>query len=427
MMKTASLVLVVLFVLSALLVASTGSVAAADTGCTHTYSAPPAQQWTISSPGIYCLKAGTYNTQINITASNVLLTPAPGTKAGQVIIEPSSVLENNFINWYFGAEPQAAIILAGSSDGSSLTGISITNLVIDGAKASSSLDNYAVCTTDYAGINLNGASGSIVNDLVRNIYLPVDQAGCGNGGGINVDTNNVGTTETVTIANNVVANYNIIGIGCFDSGVVCNIRNNAVSIYVPYTPFDPGPGGIVIYGALGRIFGNTVSGNECSIPVECGPDYITQYQGDGIITYYSGTGTFVIGNTVINNGVGIYTEADTALTAGNVVQNSVWEGLVLFDGTYTPLANRISGSPLAILVGSDGFVDNPVVCHLSFNDFIGTFSEAIVQDVAYTGEYGYGGPYVEPATATIDGLSVTVTPGPSGTPSYVNITSLPGW
>ena len=39
--KAASLALVVLFVLSAFLVASSSPAAAANTGCTHTYSAPP--------------------------------------------------------------------------------------------------------------------------------------------------------------------------------------------------------------------------------------------------------------------------------------------------------------------------------------------------------------------------------------------------
>ena len=71
------------------------------------------------------------------------------------------------------------------------------------------------------------------------------------------------------------------------------------------------------------------------------------------------------------------------------------------------------------------YVDSPTVGHLSLNGLGGTFSQAIVEAVAYTGEYAFGGPYVEAATATIDGLSMTVSPGPSGTPTYADITSLP--
>ena len=175
MMKTPSLVLAVLLVFSALVGIASGSTAAAGLSCTHTYSAPPSQQWTINRPGIYCLNAGTYNAQITIASSNVVLTGAPGTDLGQVVIEPSQVVVNNYLG-AFGGLPQAAIVLAASSgSGSNLAGVSVTNLVIDGAAASSSIDNFGLCSTDYAGINFNGAAGSISNNIVKNIYLPPDQ------------------------------------------------------------------------------------------------------------------------------------------------------------------------------------------------------------------------------------------------------------
>ncbi len=324
--------------------------------------------------------------------------------------------------------PQAAIILAGSSGGTSnLRGVSITNLVIDGSLASPSLDNYPACYADYAGINYNGASGSILNNVVANMYLPPDQAGCGGGGGINgIPGTDVGPTETITIANNVVPNYNEYGIACGDARVDCTIYHNAVSFYAAYASMAFGPAGITIQnGAVGAILDNSATGNECSTPVYCGPDYITQYQGDGILTYFSGAATFVIGNSVSNNGVGISSEGTVAAIAGNDVVGSEWEGMLLFDGDFTPIINEILGGAIAIVVGSDGFVDSPTVGHLSLNGLGGTFSQAIVEAVAYTGEYAFGGPYVEAATATIDGLSMTVSPGPSGTPTYADITSLP--
>ncbi len=428
MMKTASLSLVVLFVLSALLVASSGSAAASYPGCTHTYSAPLAQQWTINSPGIYCLKAGTYDTQITITSSNVVLTSAPGTDPGQVIIEPSSVVVNNYLG-AFGGLPQAAIVLAVSSgSGSNLASVSVTNLVIDGAAASSSMDNFALCSTDYAGINFNGAAGSISNNIVKNIYMPPDQAGCFDGGGINGDTNNIAPTEAITIANNVVPNYNEYGIACFGAGVECNVRENTVSFYAKYSTLAPVfPAGIaILYGAVGKVFYNIASGNECNLPPICGPNYISQYLGQGILTEESGAGTVVSGNTVYGNDIGIWNYDDSASSTNNLVLNNRGEGMVLTDGTYTPFDNLISGSQIGIAVSSDGLADIPTEAGLMFNHFIGNFPQALVQVVAYSAPYAYSyGPYAEPVTVRIDGFSVTVSPGASGIPTYVNLTSLP--
>jgi len=429
MAKTASLALVVLFVFSAVLVVSSSSVAASDARCTHTYSAPPAEQWTIGSPGIYCLNAGTYNAQITITSSDVVLMGAPGTDLGQVVIEPSQVVVNNYLS-AFGGLPQAAIVLAGiSGSGSNLAGVSVTNLVIDGAAASSSIDNFGLCSTDYAGINFNGAAGSISNNIVENIYLPPDQAGCFDGGGINGDTNNIAPTEAITISDNIVPNYNEYGIACFGAGVECNVMENAVSFYTRYSTLAPVfPAGIaILYGAVGKVLFNTASGNECNVPLICGPNYISQDLGQGILTEESGAGTVVIGNTVRGNDIGIWNYDDTASSWNNLVQNNRWEGMVLTDGDYTPFDNQISGSQIGIAVSSDGLANDSTEAVLTFNHFIGQFPQALVQAVSYSAPYAYAfGPYAEPVTVKIDGFLVTVTPGSLGTPSYVNITSLPG-
>lgn len=82
-----------LFLLSALSMYSLSPASASDP-CTTTYLPGSYVSFTpisISSSGTYCFEAGTYNTQITVTASNVVLTTAPGTKLGQAIIEPSSI------------------------------------------------------------------------------------------------------------------------------------------------------------------------------------------------------------------------------------------------------------------------------------------------------------------------------------------------
>ena len=207
------------------------------------------------------------------------------------------------------------------------------------------------------------------------------------------------------------------------------MKENTVSFYAKYSTLAPVfPAGIaILYGAVGKVFYNTATGNMCNLPPICGPNYISQYLGQGILTEESGAGTVVSGNTVRGNDIGIWSYDDTASSSNNVVQNNRWEGMLLTDGTYTPFGNQISGSQIGIAASSDGLVDSPTEARITFNHFIGKFPQALVQVVAYSAPYPYAyGPYADSVTVRIDGFSVTVIPGVSGTPTYVNITSLPG-
>ena len=206
------------------------------------------------------------------------------------------------------------------------------------------------------------------------------------------------------------------------------MRENTVSFYAKYSTLAPVfPAGIaILYGAVGKVFYNIASGNECNLPPICGPNYISQYLGQGILTEESGAGTVVSGNTVYGNDIGIWNYDDSASSTNNLVLNNRGEGMVLTDGTYTPFDNLISGSQIGIAVSSDGLADIPTEAGLMFNHFIGNFPQALVQVVAYSAPYAYSyGPYAEPVTVRIDGFSVTVSPGASGIPTYVNLTSLP--
>src|SRR5580704_6816014 len=104
------------------------SIATAST-CNTTYSASPTYDTatmvpiTITSPGTYCFGAGTYNTQITITASGVTLTAAPGVRLGRAIIEPTTVASHSSDPGAPGygitpGAPQYSIILVGSGSAS---------------------------------------------------------------------------------------------------------------------------------------------------------------------------------------------------------------------------------------------------------------------------------------------------------------------
>ncbi len=173
-----------------------------------------------------------------------------GTLANPTVIDPSSVVVNNYdtiLNCCTFA--QAAIILAGNNGtGATLKNINIRNLVIDGDGARSSINNYPLCYADFAGINFDGASGSITDNTIKNMYMPLAQDGCGDGGGIDVDiNNNLSPAETVTLSNNFIPNYGEFGIGCWGPLQTCMISNNKVSFYSPYSP-TTAPAGIAILG-----------------------------------------------------------------------------------------------------------------------------------------------------------------------------------
>ena len=70
----------------------------------------------------------------------------------------------------------------------------------------------------------------------------------------------------------------------------------------------------VLDGALGRIQGNTVSGNQCDLPLVCGPsDPLNNTESSGILLFDSANGTVISGNTIRANDMGIYTDGNAAI------------------------------------------------------------------------------------------------------------------
>lgn len=418
--RIVSLPVIVLLVFSATLVIANPSILAAGPFCTTTYSSssPPPTSLVISSPGTYCFDPGTYNTQITVTVSNVALTTTPGLMLGQAIIEPTAPIAQTSVDPATNT-PEYNIILVGGGT-SSLTGVTISNLVVDGSLASST---FTSCADDFEGVLFLSASGAISDSTVQNVYLPVSLAGCQPGNAIEVQTAS-GLSSSVTISHNQALNYNKNGITCNDAGTTCTIDDNTVSFYSAYANYIAGNGIQIGFGAVGRVTRNAVNGNECNVPTVCGPNYVTQTQSAGILTYQSGSGTVLDSNTVYGNDIGICTDGDSVALTNNAVQNNRYEGIFLNDGTYTASNNRVSDGNVGIAVVSDGLVDNPTAANLAGNHFIGTFSTAQVQAVAYTGSPS-GGSYSEPVNLTVmPGFSETITAGSSATPSFVNINTL---
>ena len=314
-------------------------------GCTVTYSSssPPPTSLIISASGTYCFTSGeTFNTQIQVFASDVTLTNTGGRQLAT--IQPSAVAATTASST--SHLPLAPIILV-----QGVTQVDITQLIIDGSVATSSIKS---CSPNFIGIMYQGASGSIEQTTVQNIYdSPSTLGGCQSGLGIFVQTP-TGGSSVVSITQNTVTNYNKNGITCNEVGTICTIDSNTVSFYAAEIPYIA-PNGIQVgYGAVGTVTDNTVSGNQCTLAGACGPNLITLAQGTGILTYESGARTSVTGNTLKGNDLGIALYCDSVSANQNTVQSSGDVGIVAYDGTYQITNNVISTSPIGISMVSDG-------------------------------------------------------------------------
>jgi hypothetical protein len=367
-----------------------------------------------SNGDVICIAGGNYPEQLLITKPLTLR--GLGDDHNPTHIIPASVSANAVSP--DSGKPEAAIILV-----SSTVNVTLTNLVIDGSVASASI-NSGCAAPSYEGVLFLGASGALSNSNISNFYQasPSDY-GCQDNAGLAILVQTPATkTSAVIIKNNDVTNYQKNGITCNDIGTSCDVTRNIVSPLAAAQPFVASNGIQIGFGAVGTVSKNTVTGNECNLATVCGPNLVTQTQSAGILTFQSGTGTVIKDNKLSHNDIGIATVSDAVKSTNNDLQNNRDEGILLNDGRYVASNNRISGSLIGVALDSDGFVASPTTGNLEGNDFIGTFTTALVQVVTLT-VGPYGGTNAEPATLTLNGLSETVTGGTSSNPSIVNITN----
>jgi hypothetical protein len=329
--------------------------------------------------------------------------------------------------------------------------VTISNLVVDGSKASS-----PSCTTGYNGIEFLNAGGAITGDTVQNVYVPVALAeSCTDysfepGNAILVQAGS-GFSSSVTMSGNQALNYENDGVWCDYAGSTCNITHNTETFYAPGVPGAPStsysvfnaPFGIIIsFGAAGTASGNTLSGNECnvtktsspydpSIPY-CGQNEVTQFQGVGITTYFTGADTTVEQNTIIGNDQGIESAIEsggvTTTSSNNQLQGNKYYDIVVYDSVDHVSNNQFSGSSVVgIVLVSDGCFDNPTIANLMGNNFNqGTYSIAPVQVITLSDPAFCTPNYPEHATLNLNNLVETVSGGTFSSPSIVNLNDFPG-
>ena len=191
------------------------------------------------------------------------------------------------------------------------TGVSLSDLTINGAAASSS---FTGCADDFVGVYFHSASGSLSNLAVENIALPTALFGCQDGQGIYVDAA-PGATANVDIDRVSVTGYDKNGITCDDKGVNCDISNSVVTGVGP-TPLIAQNGIQIWCATSAQLDNDTVSQNSYTDPLFDSSGYYTEATGVLVIN----AGSFTLSrSTVTANDDNVYVLADPNPTDGNVL------------------------------------------------------------------------------------------------------------
>jgi len=253
--------------------------------------------------------------------------------------------------------------------------------------------SVSVTTPEADGIYVtNGATAAIYSNTIR-AAGPGDNA-------IEVGYYTLGPA-TATITGNQIITTKSSGDG--DNGIVVNGLFSAnPSATIAYNSImGPGFTGIFVgYGGTAAISNNLIGGFACAnqaTDTPCGPDWLNDYQGGGIVDYFDpGLGTTITNNLVYasDEGVEFWAGCPGCVVTGNIVMNSFNYGLAGFDGTYVFGPNTVIGGAYGVAAAS------------TFADTTVTLSHVLIVDPSAAPLYTE--PDLGPGTATIGGTWTVV-------------------
>ena len=284
-------------------------------------AASPAGSGTAIGASCTAPSFNTIGAAISAASSGDTIIVCPGTYTEQVAITTSLTLE--------------------SSGGASLTTIQApSSLVADGLGLNDIVDVMGGTVTingftisgpvnnlDYGIFVGGGATVTIENNNILSIS-DNPMTGSQHGGGIRVGSSGLDTIGTATITNNVIAGYQKGGIVVDGSGSSAVISGNTVTGVGPTATIAQN--GIQISrGATGTVEDNTVSGNVCLDPTQCGP--AGPSGGSTGILIFQSAGVSVTDNQVTGNDYGLYAAEDTGpVTFGsNTISDSTYFGVAV--------------------------------------------------------------------------------------------------
>ncbi|MGC1133608.1 MAG: right-handed parallel beta-helix repeat-containing protein [Nitrososphaeraceae archaeon] len=121
------------------------------------------------------------------------------------------------------------------------------------------------------------------------------------------------------------------------------------------SPIDGQAGITEFSGAKVNIHHNKVSLNLCDNPA-CGPDFLTQLQGFGIFVDSAAQGSVISYNDVSNNdgGIAVGGNSGCCKVDHNILTNSRFFGIVVYDGEHIISNTKISGGNVGVLAVAFG-------------------------------------------------------------------------
>jgi nitrous oxidase accessory protein NosD len=126
---------------------------------------------------------------------------------------------------------------------------------------------------------------------------------------------------------------------------------SASKVRLPYVPAVDGQVGVsVVDGAVGTLTGSTVSGAICDHP-DCGPDFLTQLQGTGILLLGAAPGSVVSQNIVTDNDIGIAVgfTVDCCRMSQNTLRDNRYYGIGIADGRQTISHTTVTGGLVGVV------------------------------------------------------------------------------
>jgi Right handed beta helix region len=199
---------------------------------------------------------------------------------------------------------------------------------------------------------VNGSTLNFGAARVSNIYdidlAGQENSGCQRGDAISVGKPGGPVTPTVghaRIAGVQVDRFQKDGVAVRTAGSTLDLLNSSIT-NLPSNVIASN-GVEVLDGALGKIQHNLVSGNECNLPIICGPDPINNTESSGILSFSADAGTVIAENVVRANDMGIYTDDGIAIRDNSDSNNRSVGIYVDTDATHA----HISGNATS----NDGF------------------------------------------------------------------------
>lgn len=278
----------------------------------------------VSVGGTVNLEAGNYPLTAQLVINKNLTLNGAGLDVS-IIQSPDTVDLTMTFN-YTGASPKTytpIIIVENASD------VILQNFTVDGRDQS-----VVGVVPNFTGVGYHNTTGTISNLHVHNILESTEPRGYQEGMAI-LNANDTGT-NTITIQNCVVDDFQKAGIQAIGAGLTFDISQNTVTGMVGLN--EANPNGIEAYdGATGVISNNTL--NDLLNPSSQSSSGILVFNGPGV----------VIENNTINatdNGIYLY-DCDNSSVNGNVVENGFFNITIDDTGAATANTYSLSGNTIS--------------------------------------------------------------------------------